>query len=346
MDNSLFSNSGIILQWHITERCNQNCIHCYHDNSYDKELDFSQLLEIVDQFKHFLDQNTLPGHKRIGAHINITGGEPFIRDDFIKLLEVFSLNKDYFGFAILSNASLIDFSTAKYLKKLGTRFIQVSIDGSKSTHDKIRGDGNFDKTISAIKLLNKAKLRTVVSFTASKKNYNEFSEVVKISRKIKVHRVWSDRFLPIGNSKNAKNEVLSASETHLYNKLLNQERIKCNKSFFNKTEVTMHRALQFIESGEKPYKCSAGNKLITILANGDLCPCRRMPIPVGNLMKNTINELYYTSELFKKLRSETVLPEKCNNCIYSKVCAGGLKCLAYAITGDPFSGDPGCWLRN
>ena len=81
---------------------------------------------------------------------------------------------------------------------------------------------------------------------------------------------------------------------------------------------------------------------MTVQPNGDLLPCRRLPIPVGNLMKTSLVDLYYDSELFRALRAHRV-SEGCQSCAYSAQCRGGLRCLSFAVTGDPFQGDPGCW---
>lgn len=65
------------IQWHITERCNLRCKHCYQDNSYiNNELDFNSLCNILDSYI-----KTLKIWKIRGS-ISITGGEPLIREDF------------------------------------------------------------------------------------------------------------------------------------------------------------------------------------------------------------------------------------------------------------------------
>lgn len=105
----------------------------------------------------------------------------------------------------------------------------------------------------------------------------------------------------------------------------------------------MHRALQFLVGGGRPYHCTAGDTLVTVQPNGDLYPCRRMPIRVGNLLETPLPELYYESDLFCSLRNRNRISDGCQGCLYSKLCRGGLKCLSYATTADLFTADPGCW---
>jgi len=108
----------------------------------------------------------------------------------------------------------------------------------------------------------------------------------------------------------------------------------------------MHRALQFLVGNGKPYHCTAGDTLLTVQPNGDLYPCRRMPIRVGNLLETSLLELYDNSTLLRQLRHPEQISDGCQDCFYAKLCRGGLKCLSYAVTGDPLKADPGCWLQK
>jgi radical SAM protein with 4Fe4S-binding SPASM domain len=71
-----------------------------------------------------------------------------------------------------------------------------------------------------------------------------------------------------------------------------------------------------------------------------------LPIKVGNLLETPLIDLYEKSELLNALRNPQKISDGCEACLYAKVCRGGLKCLAYACTGNPFTKDPGCWLNE
>jgi len=331
----------MLLQWHITERCNLRCSHCYQDNYQRNELSFTSLINILEQFKRLLAVFSQRQGKQIKAHITITGGEPFARDDFIDLLEVFASHSNLFSFAILTNGTFIDDSKAKLLHKLDPSFVQVSIEGTEATHDSIRGKGNFAQTVAAIKLLRDNQVRTMISFTAHRKNFREFKEVAKLGQKLRVSKVWSDRLIPWGNG--VKEEMMSQAETQEFFEIMAQA--KARITWFNRTEIAMHRALQFLVSGERPYQCTAGNTLLTVQANGDLYPCRRLPIKIGNLTEHNLLELYYNSEILQNLRQHKI-SAGCEKCVFAKACRGGLRCLAYAVSGNPFKADPGCWLKS
>lgn len=343
----LYSPRRLLFQWHITERCNLECSHCYQEGYSGGELPFNDLLGILGQFKELLEYwREKAGGPPVRGHITITGGEPFVRQDFLELLEVFSGERNHFSFGILTNGSCIDAAMARQLSRLGPKFVQVSIEGTRDTHDSIRGRGNYERTVSAIKHLVRERVRTIISFTAQRANYREFYEVARLGRRLRVSRVWADRLIPCGNGSALSGQMLTPDETHEFFEIMHRERIKAKRSWFSRTEIAMHRALQFLVAGGKPYQCTAGDTLITVQPNGDLYPCRRMPIRIGNLMETPLVDLYYESEIFRNLRDKERISEGCGDCFYSRLCRGGLKCLSYAISGDPFKADPECWLAR
>jgi len=64
-------------------------------------------------------------------------------------------------------------NVAKTLKDLGCYNYQMSIDGSKNTHDFIRKPGSFDETLKKVKVLNEAGIHTSIMATISRLNINE-----------------------------------------------------------------------------------------------------------------------------------------------------------------------------
>jgi len=344
---NIYYPRSLQLQWHITEHCNLRCAHCYQETYHRKDLSYQNLLTILNQYLELLDVWRGISWRPVWGHISITGGDPFMRDDFFDLLEICAENKKKFTFSILTNGSAIDIEIARRLKKLNPTHVQVSIEGCEKTHDTIRGQGNYIRTVSAIRHLVSVGIDTSISFTAHRDNYREFPEVARLGRRLKVSHVWADRLIPDGSAIAMRNKIMSPSEVQKFFWIMKNTRDEDGVfRRIKKTKIHMSRALQFLVGGGRPYHCVAGDHLITVMPNGDLFPCRRLPIRVGNLMEASLPELYYTSEHFLLLRDKNNIPDKCQNCRYRKKCRGGLKCLSYAITGDLFQYDPSCWLVN
>jgi radical SAM protein with 4Fe4S-binding SPASM domain len=340
--SKVYVPKSILLQWHLTERCNLRCSHCYQEEYSSKELSYNECKKVINQFKELIKYFSKNAQNKIHGHITVTGGEPFVRKDFFKILNLLHKNNKHFSYAILTNGTFIDEKVAKELSQLNPAFVQISIEGRKETHDSIRGKGNYEKAIIGLKNLVKYKVPSIISFTAHKKNYTEFEDVSIVGKEIGVNKIWSDRLIPCGSGTLMEDLLLSPAETKKFFEIMKETKTKSKNN--SKTEVSMHRALQFLVGGGKPYQCSAANSLITVQSNGDLVPCRRMPIVVGNVLKESIKEMYYKSEIFNELRNIKNINSSCKSCIYSNLCRGGLKCLSFATTKNPFSKDPGCWL--
>lgn len=304
------------IQWHITERCNCRCAHCYQEsNSIETPLD--KALRYIEMFKKFLP----PGSGRL----TVTGGEPLLHPGLWSILEAL---RPHFSVALLTNGTLITPEIARRLAGLDLKFVQVSIEGRPETHDKIRGPGSYTAAMDGLNCLIRENVKVSVSFTAHRTNWRELPSVVKQCRKIGARKIWVDRLIPQGSG----TQMISLDPDETRRLLISMR----------KNDVSMDRALQFLEGG-RPYVCSAGKSLLAVLPDGTVVPCRRMPIPLGNLDQQRIEDIY-RSDYCTSLRETRC--KGCERCLYVNICDGGLRCLAYAVNGDPFTPDPGCWIAR
>lgn len=339
---------SILLQWHVTERCGGRCLHCYQDGlAGHNELDFALLDRILGQFLELLNAcDRVNGKGKTRAHITITGGEPFLRGDILDLLDLLAAHRRRFSLAILTSGVLIDERLARYLGFLRPRFVQVSMDSGKETHDRIRGAGNFDQVSAGIRRLVRHHVPTIISFTAHRQNFRDFPQVFKAGLKLGAKLVWADRFIPLGQSEAMRELTLSPAETREFVRLVCATRPGKFSLARRRTDVACRRALQFLHSGQRPYACTAGSTLLTVMANGDLVPCRRMPMVIGNLLNENLSDLYWRNDRLLALRRRDRVAGGCESCRHHDLCRGGLRCLAYAIYGDTNRADPGCWLAR
>ncbi|MDH3349845.1 MAG: radical SAM protein, partial [Desulfobulbaceae bacterium] len=335
----------LVLQWHITDRCNMRCGHCYQDGISTPEPSWDQLVYILEQYKQILNYWRRVVGKRVTGHINITGGEPFLRRDFFDFLALLAKGKHCFSYAILTNGHLCTEDVCKRLRALKPKFVQVSLDGGLKTHDAIRQPGSFAEATAALQRLKRHGICTLVAFTAGSENYGDFPAVVRAAREVGAYKVWADRLIPMG-TRGGNSHSLSPAESRELFTLMVGTRQKKKWWKLCSTRVSMNRALQFLQWGDEPYSCKAGDALLAVLPSGDLLPCRRMPIVVGNLFRTDLIELYYNSNLLFLLREKERVAKGCEQCAHVTKCRGGLRCLSYALYGDPFLADPGCWLAS
>ncbi len=339
----LLNTKRMLLQWHITEHCNLRCKHCYHTGYDSKDLSFQQISDIFYSYKLFYNQWFTKQNLPVRAgHINITGGEPFLRNDLFDLLRLIKNDDAKFTFALLTNGTLLNDTNCKELKQLKPEFIQISVEGNKETNDNIRGKGSYEQIEFALQLLRKYKIKTYISFTANKLNFEQFESVAQLAVKQKVAKLWTDRIVPFGNALENELLILSAKDTQTFHNHL--VTVKEKYSNYKSTKIELNRALQFLATGDCAYSCSAGNTLITIMHNGDVYPCRRLPILVGNVLRENLTDIYEKNETMKSLQSPQNKYDSCSRCSYFTFCKGGSRCITFAQKNTFNDSDPGCFL--
>lgn len=337
---------GLTLQFHITGRCNLRCKHCYRTEGDVEPLSFSDIVRVIDQFLILLDRyNRASGSTRRG-HINITGGEPFLRSDIRDILRLLGSHRDRFSYAVLSNGSFLDDGLIALLKETGITFLQLSLDGDREIHDSLRCPGDYDRVLDTAEYLEKQGIPTQISFTANRKNMHCLPLAAKQCRSRGITKLWSDRLVPIGTGEELEELTITEKELPGYLRYLNKARGGfLTRALHPKTRVTRNRALQFLDGGERIYACSAGDRLITVDEFGQILPCRRMPAVCGDVFHSTLEQVYYHHPLFRELRLRAI-PKECGTCQYRLLCRGGAKCQSAALTGSPHHADPACPLRN
>lgn len=67
----------IVLQWHITDRCNMRCGHCYQQGYHTRDPALEDLVIILEQFKKLLAYWRTIASIPLRARITVTGGEPY-----------------------------------------------------------------------------------------------------------------------------------------------------------------------------------------------------------------------------------------------------------------------------
>ncbi len=330
----------LLLQWHLTEECNLRCAHCYQEKQAGGVLSLAGMLHVLAEFRALLAALEERRGAPLRAHITVTGGEPFLHPEFLPLLGSLAEQRVRWTFAVLSNGTLVTEEHSRHLARLRPAFVQISIEGSESTHDRIRGRGAYARAVQGVGALVAAGVPVFLAFTARRDNLREFPAVAALGRRLGVRRVWADRMVPLGCGE--MGQVLDPQES----RLLFQDMAEARGQGRGTTEVALHRALQFLIGGGRAYRCTAGRSLLTILPGGEVCPCRRMPSVAGNLFASPLCDLYFGSPLLRRLRERREPSRGCEGCFYARTCGGGLRCLAAAMHGDPFVADPGCWLAR
>jgi radical SAM protein with 4Fe4S-binding SPASM domain len=334
----MFKPKSFHFQWHITERCFLRCRHCYQNAKLIKEeVNFPGLVQILNKFINQVQIWQLP--KKF-VNISLTGGEPLIRNDFFDLLQKCYENRHLFSYGILTNGILLDPKKVNKFKDLNVSYVQISLEGLEETNDFIRGKGTFKKIIEAMKLLAKEKIIPNFSMTVSRANLSDVPKVIELANQLKVS-VGIRRLVPVGRGKGIESLLLSPQETEeMFANVL-----KMKEKFWDKDKISFGCEDGILSQNPRysSKSCSAGYCSFSILPNGDVYPCRRLGMYLGNLLTDDFSDIYYNSPKLLELRNMNNVNDKCQVCRYFTTCHGGAKCINYAYYGSPFLPDPGCW---
>ena len=151
------------VHWSITGGCNLRCRHCFMSAPHARHgvPDYQELLAVADQLAECG-----------GFSAGITGGEPLMRDDFLKIVD--ALNQREIGIStIYTNGWLLDEKLLDALETSGVRpSFQLSFDGL-GHHDWLRGvDGAEEQADKAFRLLKEHGYPVAVGMCIHRGNKN------------------------------------------------------------------------------------------------------------------------------------------------------------------------------
>jgi MoaA/NifB/PqqE/SkfB family radical SAM enzyme len=309
-------NSAIIF---VTFNCNSRCITCFNWKNLNKYKDLT-----LEEFE--IISRRLPKLKSI----LLSGGEPFIRNDIVKLVEIFIKNNSLKIVGIPTNGLLpkkICTDTEELLKRNPAVNFEIacSLDGLSKIHDTIRGiPGAFDKqmeTIDNLKSLRKnyKNLRITVNTVITDRNVDELEELIAFVRKLGVNDHNFD--LLRGSHQN----ILSLPSPEKL-RAANRLRLKAKKYYNRKNALlggffanTFYKwiilnQMKALNKQKWDAVCSAGETQVVVYSNGDLSICELLK-PIGNLLKSDLKDIL-SSDLAK-----AQIADKCRHkCDCTHIC--------------------------
>jgi SynChlorMet cassette radical SAM/SPASM protein ScmE len=341
----------------ITSRCNLRCRYCYYfDNPAVEYHDLP-----TREWLRFFDEM---GQCRVMS-VTLQGGEPFIRKDFITLLE--GIVRNHMRFSILSNGTLIDDEITQYVADTGRcDYVQVSIDGScPETHDACRGQGSFEKAIAGIKRLQRYNVRVAVRVTIHRHNVHDLEDTAHLLLEdLRLASFSTNSAGYLGSCRpNADNVLLTPEERQLAMATLLNLSSKYDGRIsamagplaevrtWLRMEKALSREAPAFPGGGHLTGCGCHSSKIAVRADGVIIPCCMLPhIELGRINSDSLVDVWQLDPDLNKLRQRhnTSLTTFgfCDNCVYLSYCTGNCPGLAYTLTGEVDHPSPDGCLRS
>lgn len=329
------------IQWHITDRCNLRCLHCYQDDFSSKsELSLSLLKTIFSNVIDFVEK------RKQKLVIDITGGEPFLYKDWEKLLMEIYQHTSVKRTGIITNGFYLDEERLEFLQEFKNLTVKISAEGvRKEIFELFRGKENYDIFIKVCERLEEflPENEKILMFTLTKENVDEVFYLFDFIKKYNFSGFIIERFIPWGRGRKISGSLISTADWSYVLSVL------CDGCGLEEEIETFlpYRAFMVKRNKKNTFTlfgapCIVGIDGIAIMPDGTVFPCRRFPLSIGNLREVSLIDIWEKSETLQKLRSFP-LKGRCNNCRI--INCRGCRALSYSITGDFLEEDPLCLLK-
>jgi MoaA/NifB/PqqE/SkfB family radical SAM enzyme len=340
---------SFFIQWHLTERCNLRCTHCYQSGTCKDEKPFSEIKRAMGDVKQTIEAWEDAYGLEFSLSYNVTGGEPFLRQDLFDVLqEIRNTRGDIY---LLTNGTLVTPDAARKLAGHGVKGVQVSIEGPEAVHDRIRGKGSFSKALSGIEHLLDAGMPVTLNATLSRINADHLMDFVALASRLGVPRLGFSRLVPAGRGRGMLSEMLEPQEVKRLYEAAFSAHAPGLEIVTGDPVASQMQGDDGEDLGDTPIGgCAAGVSGLTFLPDGTITPCRRLPIPIGNIREDLLREVWATSGVLNQLRDRSRYSGSCGRCVRWANCRG-CRAIGYVYAqsqgrDDFLADDPQCFIEQ
>lgn len=352
-----------LIFWELTSGCNLRCVHCRataQPGRAPDELTTDEAFRVIDE---------LAGMGR--PIVVLTGGEPLYRPDVLDIARYASHSGLHV--ALATNGTLVDEGMAESIAAAGIERVSISIDGGRrETHDSFRGiPGAFDAALAGFRRLKARGVGLQFNTTVSKHNVEELEDIFVLARKEGANALHLFMLVPVGCGLQIADAQMLPAERYeeVLNWLYEKARDHAGALEFKATcaphyyRIVRQRAKQdgwlpqVAGHGQEHGQghadghghgmsamtkgCLAGTGVMFLSHQGKVQPCGYLPVEAGDVHRQSLRDIWATSEVFARLRDERLLLGKCGRCEYKRVCAG-CRARAFAATGEYLDEEPYC----
>jgi len=298
----------LLCTFELTKHCNLSCCHCYippHQRHSSKEKELSTLT-IKRILKQLADAGVL--------YLVFTGGEVFLRPDIMELCR-YARKTCHFELRVFSNGILPTAQHINKLKLFGISSFDVSLYGTKNTHDTVTGvKGSFKRLMSTIAHCRKQQIPVTIKTPCLTLNEHDIPWLRRFAKNRGI-RIQIDPLITPRNDGDRSPLIYRLSLRSM------RRFLKENK------DIIEHETLYDLKENILPaesdasFACSAGRNSCAIDAEGNLLPCLQVPLVLGNLKKKTFESLWNKNSSLKRYRTITSRNvNECISCAWSDSC--------------------------
>jgi len=292
----------------VTDRCNYECAHCYQEHERKPELSFDELVRIMGELA---DAGVL--------FLMFMGGEVFMRRDADELLRV----AHELGFAIRlkSTGHHITDKRADFLQTLRPLEVDLSLYGAnRHAHEEItRQETSFERTVAAARRLIARKIPVVLKCPMMNSNAGEVAALEALAAEL-------------GAEVSFDPKILAREDADLAPTSLRMTGVTLRAFYGGAMGAHLEREYAGAEVQKLndlgTHLCGAGSRGISIDAQGLVWPCNILPVPAGDLRKQSFRDIWHGDALDEVRNLTWAKLSECNVCELRPYCT---RCHAMAM---------------
>ncbi len=339
-----FDQSPLLVIWEVTQACDLACVHCRASAQPARdsgELTTQQGFRLLDEVKKF--GNPL---------MVFTGGDPLKRPDLFELIA------HSVGLGLRTNVTpsatpLLTREAIERFKQAGVARMAISLDGpDAATHDAFRQvPGTFDRAMAALRAAQEIGLETQVQTTVTRRNKGMLAQIAE--RVFETGgKMWSVFFLVVTGRALEGDDLTGEEYEEVFETLYELSKfapfdIKTTEGMHYRRYIAQHQHGPRLpgETARRVAWRSAGvgdgKGFVFVSHRGEIYPSGFLPVSGGNVLRDSLVEVYRNAPLFRDLRDPAKRGGKCGFCEYQNLC-GGSRSRAYALSGNYLGPDPRC----
>lgn len=336
--NTDYLSAPLEYYFDFTSICNLKCTHCYNKEHICSDTICNEKIEEI--IKDMYDNGIM--------RVHLAGGEPTCVPSG---LNAYMSTAKKYGIvsSMSSNGVNISNEVIDIMFNNNLFSITISLEGAdEKTNAKIRGEGNFEKTLTSVRRLVKRKKElnsdTIICLkmsydTNTKKE--DLENMIILGLKLGVDTI-----------KFANPERCVFHEKSFYSSVY-ENYYKVNSYVMELKEKYKDKKI-FISNIANPVNgcgdiglpnmkgCIGGQELLSINPDGRISPCLMNQIPLGNIYDyKSISDFWNNSEKLKEYR-KIITNYECGDCSYHSQCRGGCQVRKFVEYGKIEGIDPLC----
>ncbi len=319
----------------LSYRCPLRCSYCSNPVDWAKrrdELDTATWLRVFREAEE------------LGVvQLNLTGGEPLVRDDLEELVAGARSLELYTN--LITSAVPLERARLEALRAAGLDNVQVSVqDTNAPASDRIAGTKSFDHKLRVARWVKELGMPLTLNVVLHRQNLDRVAEVIALAEELRADRLELANTQYLGWALVNRRALLPTREQ------LERARALAADA---KRRLQGRMEILFVTPdyyAEYPKTCMDGwgRRFILVSPDGLALPCHAAHTLPGlefeNVRARGLAEIWSGSPAFNAFRGEAWMPEPCRSCERRSIDLGGCRCQAYHLTGDAAATDPVCRL--